>query len=163
MKTPTTLHGQTWMPPPLQQCASHLKTYTGGPIKVHGSITVNVGYDNKMYTLDLIVVKGSGPSLLGRDWLRIIPIDWSYLKHIRASPSPKCQEIINRRHPTIFKEELGSFSHFRSFTQVLPCSPSALLPPNKSGSRTRSSPTKWGYLACYLLKMGCPNRTGSQA
>ena len=92
--------------PPLSTCSTHLKTYTGEPIKVMGSIAVDVCYKDHSYSLNLIVVRGTGPSLFGRDWLHAIPLDWAYLKVVRSLTSRKCQEVIDR-YPSVFNDELG--------------------------------------------------------
>ena len=51
------------------------------------------------------MVNGSGPSLLGCDWLRVIHLDLSYLTHIHAMRSSRCQEVVDR-FPSVFKDEL---------------------------------------------------------
>ena len=49
-----------------------MSPYTGESIVVLGSLEVEVSYENEMFTLPLIVVQGSGPSLLGQNWLQQI-------------------------------------------------------------------------------------------
>ena len=51
-------------PSPIQ-----LTTYTKEVIPVKGQILVRVRYGEQQFDLNLIVVAGSGPSLLGRNWL----------------------------------------------------------------------------------------------
>ena len=47
-----------------------LHTYTGEPIPVRGVLSVSVKYGGRSYPgLKLIVIQGSGPCLMGRDWL----------------------------------------------------------------------------------------------
>ena len=41
-----------------------------------GTIDVLVKYGNQETTLPLLVVKGEGPSLLGRNWLEKIQLNW---------------------------------------------------------------------------------------
>ena len=53
-----------------------LKTYTGQQIQVHGSKMVQVQYGKQAKRLPLVVVNGSRPTLLGRDWLKEIRLDW---------------------------------------------------------------------------------------
>ena len=65
----------------LMSCSSQLKTYAGEQIKVKGAIFVHVQPNGHNHQLSLVVVNGSGPSSLGGDWLRVICLDWSYLKH----------------------------------------------------------------------------------
>ena len=84
-----------------------LKTYTGEQIKVLGSIDVNVTYQTQKRRLPLLVVAGDGPSLLGRDWLQQIKLDWSGLYAFSvAGPKSQWQDVIDR-HPDAFKDELG--------------------------------------------------------
>ena len=92
--------------PQLIPCSSQLKTYTGEQIKVKGAISVNVRYKGQNHQLSLVVVNGSGPSLLGRDWFRVIRLDWSYLKHVQAASSSRYQEVVDR-YSSVFKDELG--------------------------------------------------------
>ena len=55
----------------LWKSTKKLKTYTGEEILVLGVCTFSVYYENtEPRKLDIVVVKGKGPSLWGRDWLR---------------------------------------------------------------------------------------------
>lgn len=51
--------------PPLQPTSAKLRSYTGMEIGVEGAIDVDVEYQDQQATLPLVVVAGSGPSLLG--------------------------------------------------------------------------------------------------
>ena len=62
----------------------NLRTYTSEPIVVLGHMTVNVKYGRYVGTHTLFVVKGSGPCLLGRDWLRDIHLDWASIKSVNV-------------------------------------------------------------------------------
>ena len=55
--------------PPLRPTMVTLRIYTGEKLALLGSITVDVQYQEQRRTLSLLVVAGSGPTLLGRDWL----------------------------------------------------------------------------------------------
>ena len=59
----------------LEKMATILRTYTGEKIQPLGSCSVEVKYNNKGATLPLLVIKGNGPNLLGRNWLPYIRID----------------------------------------------------------------------------------------
>ena len=37
---------------------------------------VGVKYGDQTVTLPLLVIKGEGPSLLGRNWLDVLKLDW---------------------------------------------------------------------------------------
>ncbi len=43
---------------------------------VVGEMTVEVRYGMQIQQLPLVVVAGEGPSLLGRNWLRVVKLDW---------------------------------------------------------------------------------------
>ena len=93
--------------PSLQASNAQLKTYTGEVIKVLGAIEVEVTHNEQKKQLNLLVVAGEGPSLLGRDWLSHICLDWSTLNHIWTIATSACQEILDQ-HKTLFKNELGT-------------------------------------------------------
>lgn len=45
-------------------------------LPVVGTVNVVIKYGTQTATLPLLVVKGAGPSLLGRNWLAVIKLDW---------------------------------------------------------------------------------------
>ena len=53
-----------------------LKTYTDERISVLGELHIHVQYGSQKARLVLLVVDGNGPSLLGRNWLRHVRLDW---------------------------------------------------------------------------------------
>ena len=81
-----------------------LRTYNGELLPVLGSLEVNVEYESQCATLPLLVVQGSGPSLLGRNWLLAIRINWNNIYQIH-NHSPI--EQLLRQHANIFRDELG--------------------------------------------------------
>ena len=56
-----------------------LKTYTNEVMKVIGEADLIVTYGQSKHLLRLYVVEGSGPSLVGRDWLGKIHLNWKSL------------------------------------------------------------------------------------
>ena len=88
-----------------------LQMYTGEKLNVLGSITIDVEYQTQRHTLPLLVVAGTGPSLLGRDWMRKILLDWQQLNprpinKVHQVPPNALQSILDC-HSMIFREELG--------------------------------------------------------
>ena len=81
-----------------------LKTYTGETIKPLGVISVQVEVNNQKQQLDLLIVPGNGASLLGRDWLSNLRLDWAHIHSMNSSDS---LQVVLARHPTIFEESLG--------------------------------------------------------
>ena len=65
--------------PKLQASSVKLYTYTTEAIKVLGSIQIEVTYKTQVKALPLLIVAGEGPSLLGRNWLMELRLDWHEL------------------------------------------------------------------------------------
>ena len=89
----------------LQSTTSKLRTYTGKNIEVLGVVNVNVSFPEQNQELQLLVVTGDGPSLLGSDWLSKIHLNCAELYHTQQS-SLTLQDILDR-HQTVFSSELG--------------------------------------------------------
>ena len=74
--------------PVLQQSTAQLRTYSGELLCVLGSITVSVSYRDQQCDLPLLVARGVSDELplLGRDWLRVLKLDWKAV-HLVQGPS----------------------------------------------------------------------------
>lgn len=59
---------------PLQHSQVCLKIYTGETIPVLGQLPVKVSCGENEHTLAVLVVKGGGPYLMGRNWLRVLQV-----------------------------------------------------------------------------------------
>ena len=86
---------------PLESPRIVLKTYTGERLELEGQVMVQVRYQEA--TLPLLVVKGTGPSLLDHNWLQIIRLNWGEIKHV----SSELDNLI-AKFPEVFKEGLGT-------------------------------------------------------
>lgn len=74
--------------PVLQLSAIKLRTYTGEIIGCLGEISVSVGYNQQQHSCQLVVAKGEGPCLLGRDWLSRFKVPWQDVLHTTAHNNP---------------------------------------------------------------------------
>ena len=72
--------------PSLQESAITLRTYSGEQLSIKGTLTVDVQYKDQKARLQLVVATGQGPSLLGRDWLSKICLNWTELCNNHLSP-----------------------------------------------------------------------------
>ena len=90
--------------PTIRNVTTQLTTYTGEAIEILGELEVMVQYKTREKQLNLLVVTGEGPSLLGRDWLTHIKLDWSQLNHMQ-SLTPNCQPILDK-HKAVFERDL---------------------------------------------------------
>ena len=66
-------HGESILE--LEQTPVELQTYNEGRINVYGSTQVEVSHMGQTLTLPL-VTEGSGPALLGRNWMEAFKLDW---------------------------------------------------------------------------------------
>eukprot|EP00731_Ephydatia_muelleri_P004047 Em0002g223a len=91
---------------PLLQSTVLLRTYTGEVLSVTGQVKVNVTYQDQAQQLRLLVVRGNGPSLLGRDWLSALNINLQELSVLHTGGIRNLQGILDS-HAELFKDELG--------------------------------------------------------
>ena len=85
---------------------------TGDPIHVLGQFDVNSRYKSQSAALPLTFVAGAGPSLLGRNWLTEICLDWNKIFRIHVTETTVSSEVTQKLHAVIqnhsdlFKDEL---------------------------------------------------------
>jgi len=72
--TPETLYHKLWPGRGLDKTTFGLQTHSKELIGVVGSIDVEVALEGQAATLPLVIVKGQGPTLLGRNWLSQIRV-----------------------------------------------------------------------------------------
>lgn len=81
-----------------------------------GARDVKVQYEGQSATLPLLVVKGNGPMLLGRNWLGTIKINWY---DIHYTPSARLQNLLER-YDVVFQDKLGCFQERQAKIKVDP-------------------------------------------
>ena len=84
-----------------------LRTYSGEQIGIKGSTTVTVKYKEQTEQLPLVVANGSGPCLLGRNWLTKIRLDWTNLFCVNHACYSLSLQGILETYATVFNSELG--------------------------------------------------------
>ena len=89
-------------PVKLDSVNTTLRTYTGEAVPLMGKCNVTVTYRDTEYVLTIHVVKGNGPNLIGRDWIGILPLNWSELFHVTAFP---VHIPVVQKHEGVFKGE----------------------------------------------------------
>ena len=89
-------------------------------IGIKGFTTITVKYKEQTEQLPLVVANGSGPCLLGRDWLTKICLDWTNLFCVNhACYSLSLQGILDT-YATIFNPELGALKGTTATIRVDP-------------------------------------------
>ena len=106
--------------PGVQLRTSHilLKTYTGERLSVVGESVVRVHHNGQSKELVLTIVAGQGPTLLGRDWLKQLQLDWKEIHAI--SKHERGLEYLLDKYSNIFSEELGTIRSFCAELNVDP-------------------------------------------
>ena len=82
---------QRWPSESLQPTTIKLKTYSGEPLEVLGSLKLHVRHG--------VNEARDGPSLLGRNWLKCLRLDWGMIHQLQVGP---LEEVL-RRHPEVFQ------------------------------------------------------------
>ncbi len=102
----------------LKQSSTKLRTYTGEPMTVAGEMDVQVKYGSQSYKLPLLVVSGKGPTLLGRDWLQHIRLDWKMIGLNTLDNGCDRVQSLLKKYPQVFQEKLGAMQHFQATLHV---------------------------------------------
>ena len=71
-----------------------LHTYMGESIVILGSLEADVSFEDEIFTLPLIVDQGSGLSLLGRNWLQQIKLNWTKIH--ATSPKTSMNNLLKK-------------------------------------------------------------------
>ena len=108
---------ELWPDRDLKESKAKLRTYSGEYLKVLGEIETRVSHSNNHAKLPLVIVQGRGPTLLGRDWLSRLLLDWSQVNAI--SKEPTLQSILDQ-YEVVFKEGLGTLKNFTAKIYVDP-------------------------------------------
>ena len=72
-----------------------LCSYTGEVIPVLASVDVSVKYKGQAAQLPLMIVKGDSPSLLRRNWLDLIQLDWREIHYLQSN----LQSVMDKHKP----------------------------------------------------------------
>ena len=96
---------------PLQKCATILKTVTGERVGILGQTNVRVSHKSEEVELPILVMEGEGPTLLGRNWLLALKIDWTSV--YKTLVTTKEEELI-AQYGDLFKQEIGTLEGFQA-------------------------------------------------
>ena len=71
---------------------------------------MTVRYKTQSWDTDLLVVQGDGPSLLGRDWIQLLHLDWQTVHLVEHD---KLKTLLSR-YSSVFQEGLGLLKGFKA-------------------------------------------------
>ena len=64
-------------------------------------------YQDQVEDLNLTIVEGKGPSLMGRDWLKHFQLDWQEIKALHNYPEGSLEYLLEK-YKGIFSDKLGT-------------------------------------------------------
>ena len=104
---------------PLTSTKIKVRAYANEPLKVLGKLTIDVSYENKIYSrLVLYVIKGSAVNLLGRNWMALMRLNWEdifeplqvnnpYKEEVSCVNIKKELEMVTNKYPNVFFRKVG--------------------------------------------------------
>ena len=107
---------ENWPTLNLSHTGIKLHSYSGESIPVVGTADVTVKYGSQVATLPLLVVKGEGPSLLGRNWLCELQLKWQEIFWLHNASLSQVLE----KHKAVFEPGLGTVTGFTAKINVDP-------------------------------------------
>ncbi len=87
-----------------------LHSYSGESIPVVGTVEVRVKYRDQEAILPLLVVKGEGPSLLGRNWLSELRLNWHEIFWLHNTSLERLLD----KHKAVFEPGLGTVKGYKA-------------------------------------------------
>ena len=92
-----------------------LKTYTGEIVKPRGEGKIDVRYKGQKLVLPIIVMEGAVQTLLGKDWLEKIHLDWEELFPFAAhNIQEEGEDKVERKELGICDGEQSQWKNFRT-------------------------------------------------
>ena len=91
----------------LSKTTMRLRMYTAQPITVVGQAQVEVRYQDYAGSHVITVVKGSGPTLLGRDWLSCIKLDWEAIRQVESQGNSTAIDQLLSEYAEVFAKGMA--------------------------------------------------------
>jgi len=77
-----------------------------------GQLEVVVEYGDQSATLPLYVMQGKGSSLLGRDWLSHLRLDWKEIHQLQLQHDDPLERMLAKQ--VVFQEGLGTLHGYKA-------------------------------------------------
>ncbi|CAK1578403.1 unnamed protein product [Parnassius mnemosyne] len=84
-----------------------LRTWNNSPVQVMGQATVQVQFKDIKCNLNVVIAKGTGPNLLGRNWFKALDITLNTI-HMIDIDLTDIDKVLNK-YNTVFREGLGTY------------------------------------------------------
>jgi hypothetical protein len=108
-----------------EQCFSHLtlknsqytlNSYSNNRMPVLGEIEVSVKFNNQKMKLPLVVANGSKVSLLERNWMKHIKLNWKQIFDV-LSVRKRGETVpdVLKKYDSVFKQNADEMNNFKNF------------------------------------------------
>ena len=104
-----------------------LLDYNKKPLKILGACNVRVNYFSQGKELPIVVVKGNRASLLGRNWLKVLKMDWKTifnLNNVTVHNVDEKEKVeiskILEKYENVFNSELGCLKDYEVSLKIKP-------------------------------------------
>ena len=94
--------------------ADLLRTYTGEKVPLLGTVNTTIKYQDQTTTLPVLIVKGQGPNIIGRDSITALKLKWSSVHQLKGLDIATVLE----KHSEVFKDELGCITDVEAKFQI---------------------------------------------
>ena len=78
---------------------------------------VEVEYESQKATLPVVVVKGNGPNLFGRNWMLSVRLNWN---KINAVTHHSTLDSVLQKHSSVFQSRIGLLKGIKAKINVPP-------------------------------------------
>ena len=95
----------------LRESSTLLKTYSGERLRAVGETDVKVEYERQKASLTLTVVAGDGPSLLWRNRLQFMKLNWCSIKAVNTPNDGSLNYLLDKFND-VFMGKLGTIKSF---------------------------------------------------
>ena len=109
-----------------------LKTYTDEHMKVKGTLNVRVEYGEQKEKVVLVIVNSKSPSLMGRNWLKYIHLNWKNIFAMRTAKMKPLNSLLQ-----------GSYS-LKIWAKIHSFAASLEIQPNATPRYCKSRPVPFG-------------------
>ena len=89
------------------------RTYNHELIPHIGVVTLDLKYDDQIAQLLAFVVKGDKTPLLGRDWFKVLKLNWTNIFTVTRSEGNSVKAVLEK-HKEIFREGTGTIQGYKA-------------------------------------------------
>ena len=91
-----------------------LKTYSGEVIEPCGLMKCKVELNGQTKVLDLYVVNNDNKPLFGREWLKVLKLNWTSIKTLGIQEAEEKVKELKKKYKNVFSKELGTMKDIKA-------------------------------------------------